>query len=821
MKRVVLLLAVIAIVFSGINAQQRQMPPGMENMRGSISGVITDTESNAPVEYANIAVYSMRDSSLVTGGITDATGKFTISDVPLGRYYVVANFIGYDKQTVNDIRVFPRNLEVDLGNVAIHPAYENIDEVVVTGEKAQIEYKIDRKVVNVSQAMTGAGGTAIEVLENTPSIQTDMDGNVTLRGSSSFTVLIDGKPSILEGSEALQQIPASTIENIEIITSPSAKYDPEGMTGIINVVLKKQKRAGVNGLLDLSAGTDESKSAGLTLNYRTQQFNYFGSINYRDRRRPGFMEMEQRFYNDLGTDFSILDGERNFTRGGSSVKGGFDYYINDMNILTISADYGTFDMDRNADTRYHDYTDYDSFEEYSYNISRAGYQRDYYRFSTNYLLKFDKKGHELLLDATYSDRFGSSNDELYEYLTDANWIYDDVQPDRRRTIEDDESIDFRFKADYTKPFGEFGKLEAGYQLRLESEESQYSVEDLDYSSGNWINDSDLANDLESSRNIQAVYTTFSNKFIGVDYMLGLRGEYTDRLINPVFTTDEYSIERFDIFPTVHLSRQLLNEQQIQASYSKRINRPRDWYLNPFPRYMDDNNIRVGNPDLEPEYVDAVELNYQKRFGRNFISMESYYRQTRNRIQRTRTFTDEGIMISSFENVDKDYTIGLEGMINFDLTKWWTLNLTGNYFYYGIDGELFDEDVNLSTTTWNTRFNTYFKLKWDGRIQFNGMYMGPSITAQGDQDAFFFTSFAYRQNLLKKKLTLTFSVRDIFNTMQHSMTAEGTNFYTYNKFSSDSPIFSLSLSYKINNYRQDRRDRNGDMDMGVDDDMMGR
>ncbi|MEA3318043.1 MAG: carboxypeptidase-like regulatory domain-containing protein, partial [Bacteroidota bacterium] len=347
-------LATIIIMFTLHTYSQRSGGSRSMSERpkiGIVNGKIVDATSNAVMEYANIALYNKRDSSLITGTITNKEGNFRLTEVPLGRFYLTANFIGYNKQFVNDIKIMPNSSSVNLGKIELSSASTDIDEVTVTAEKSHINYKLDRKIVNVSQDINSTGATAVEVLENTPSVTVDIEGNVALRGSSNFTVLIDGKPSVLGGSDALQQIPSSTIENIEIITNPSAKYDPDGIGGIINVILKKNIKSGFNGIVNTSGSSNGSYKTDLLLNYKTSKFNVFGSVDYNKMKRDGSYDSKNENYYTDSTFYRYSNGDREMSRDGLTIKTGGDYYVNDNITLSTALNYGTYEFSRGSDTK--------------------------------------------------------------------------------------------------------------------------------------------------------------------------------------------------------------------------------------------------------------------------------------------------------------------------------------------------------------------------------------------------------------------------------------------------------------------------------------
>ncbi|MFH1319256.1 MAG: TonB-dependent receptor [Bacteroidota bacterium] len=813
---------IILFVFFAIttNAQERgsRHQGGEMPNDGSLSGTVQDASIKKAVEYANVVLYRQNDSSLVTGVVTDQNGNFVLKDLPYGRYYVEVNFIGYKKKTITSIKINPKQKDVTLGIFELKRSFTDLDEVEVVAEKPLIEFKIDKKIVNVSQDISSTGATAVEVLENTPSVQTDIDGNVTLRGSSNFTVLIDGKPTILESSEALEQIPASTIEKIEIITNPSAKYEPDGIAGIINVIMKKQTRPGFSGIVNGSVGTGDKYSGDFLLNYRTGKFNLFGGLEYSYRNSQGSSIMERETYLNDTTYYLTSNSERGRYHDGYVIKAGTDYYINTNNTLSFEGKTGLRGHGHNSFSRYLEYTMPEDLDQYYINNNFSGMNRKYYSLNLYYQHKFEQKGHELSVSAFFTSQQGTNSDSLFEYTADETWEIIGSSTDKQRSSEENTRNDLKIKTDYTKPLGENGKFEAGYHASFDIAEADYTFENYEQSSGSWLNNDSLSNDLEFSRNIQAIYGTLSNLLLGFEYQLGLRAEYTDRNLNQITTNEQYTVNRFDLFPTFHVSRELPLKQQLQASYSRRINRPRDRYLNPFPRYHDQLNIHIGNPGLEPEYIDSYELSYLKRIKSSFFSIEAYYRQTNNKIARINTLQDDNIMVRTFDNLDKDYSLGVELMGNLELYKWWRLNISGNLYKYHIDGEILDMDeVAQTINTWNMRMNSTFILKFGTRIQLTGFYTGPSVTAQGDRGEFFVISAAVKQDFLKRKFSLTFQVRDIFQTMKHSFTSKGNDFYTYHEFTREAPVFTLSFSYRIKNYKQKKRERESmESDYGEED-----
>lgn len=775
-----------------------------ERPTGTIEGQVFDDQTGHPLEFANIAAYRHKDSTLVTGAIADSTGKFKLKQVPFGLYYLVANFIGYEKQVFDEIKVFPRNRNVTIDNIYLKPSAQNLEGVDISAERNRIEYHIDKKVVNVSKDLNASGGSAVDVLENVPSIEVDIDDNVSLRGSSSFKVYIDGKPTVLEGNDLLKQIPASNIKQIEIITNPSAKYDPDGVGGIINVVMKEKKSGGLNGVVNTSASTNESYSGDFLLNYKTGKFTLFAGADTRNYQHNGEMTSRRETYYDPDSIFYYFsNGDRSFGHDGYSFQGGLDYHVNDNHTISFSGRGGHYGFGFGTESRIHSYVNDRIDESYSFNDNQFNRSGDYYRFTANYQWKLNDAGHELMAMAYYSEGDDSEEETQDEYLTDPEWVeLENADPYQILSTESEKSNQMRFKVDYTLPLKNDGRFEAGLQSRTRIEDANYEFTFYDYLQEDWITDPDFSSEYTFDRNIFSAYSTFSNSWGLLSYQLGLRGEYTDRDISKS-NGDAYVIDRWDWFPTVHLSTELDKKHTLQASYSRRINRPRGWFLDPVMSYRDRYSLRQGNPSLEPEYANSYELSFMRRIKSGFINMEAYYRETVNEITRLQSVYDQQTMLMSFENLNSEESLGLEVMFNSQLTQWWRLNLSGTLYHFRVNDELEGRDISRESTNWNTRLNSSINFTPTTRAQLTAFYRAPSVTIQGERSSFFYTSLAVRQDFLNNHLNATLRMRDIFNTMGREFTADQPGYYTFNKRDREWPVVTLSLSYKINDYKRDR------------------
>lgn len=780
--------------------------------KGSLKGFIYDSSANQPLEYATISIIRKRDQQLINGTITDQTGFFKIKDVDFGMYQINITFIGYKTKTLENIAIKPNDKDIDLGQVSLESTIETIDEAVVVADRPTMTYKIDKKIINVSQQHTSASGTAVEILENIPSVTVDIEGNVSLRGSSSFTVLIDNKPSMLDPSDALNQIPASSIENIEIITNPSAKFDPDGTAGIINIILKKNKLQGFSGVVNTNYGSNNSMGGDFLLSFRKEKLNFYIGADYNKRIMKGTSKNENITTQNDTSYYVFSDGDFSRNRLSSGIRGGIDFNLNALNSLSLGARYGERSRGGDSDFNYSEWTSPgNSLIDYYKSNGESNSSGNYYSFSLDYVHNFLRKGHMLVGQFIYDGEDSKDKDDTR--LVDVN----DVLSSGQISKENEPEHEYRIKLDYTLPIGEKNKFEAGYQGLLSSSESENDMYLYNTNSGIYDYMSDYSHRVDSKKDIQSLYSTFSSEIGNFGYQLGLRGEYVNREISLVGENEDYTLNRWDLFPTIHLSYNFPKDIQFMTSYTRRIERPRNWYLEPFITWSDAYNVRQGNPGLDPEYIDSYELSFQKKFGRNVFSMDGYYRITNNKIERVRSVYEnyDNVFLSSVENVGKDYSFGTEIMFSLDIFKWWHLDLMGNIYDYKIEGELYGKDFSEESFNWNARFNNTIKLAKSTRLQINGIYNSETVTAQGKTEGFVMANLAVKQDFFKNKLSATFQLRDLLNTAGHKFTAEGPDFYSYRDFSPYSPMYSITLTYRINNYKPDRK-KNGNNSDGMDD-----
>ena len=698
----------------------------------TVTGKVIDAETREPLPYATISLHNPADSALVTGGITSETGTFSF-EAPTGTYYAVVNFVGYPSQMLDRVVLQSDRPATDLGAIQLRAESTSLEEVVVQGQKDFIEMTLDRRIFNVSQDPINAGRTAADILGNLPSVSIDGQGNVNLRGSSNVQILIDGKPSGLlsfNGAEGLRQLQGAMIERVEIITNPSARYQAEGMAGIINIVLKKEERRGINGSFDFTAGHPDNYGAAINLNYRRENLNFFVNygILYFEVENP-HNNRYQEFYRNDSTFITQQTNNPQQTSFSNNIQVGADYFFSETSILTTSFTNRHRKGTRNTQIEYADYL---------FNIGNpVGITRRFQdeeetepnmEYALSYKKTFDKKDHELSALLSYLNNWEDS-DQLYTERTFLPGGAPSGNPDRLQHSDNYETEkQLLLQADYIYPFNENGKLEAGIRNTLRDITNDFLVTELNGEV--WAPLEGLDNDFYYDENIYAAYLIISNKIGKASYQFGLRGEYTDLTTELLQTGEVNHREYFNLFPSAHVTYDVGGKNTIQVSYSRRLHRPTYNDLTPFFTFLDNRNFASGNPDLNPEYTHAFEAGHIKHFGAGSISSALYYRHTTDNIERIRELDEEGFATTRPYNLREEDAYGAEFISSFQPIQWWKTDLNLNFYRAIIDGSNLDESFKSDTYTWFARLTSRFTLWGNTDLQLRGNYNAPQQRPQG-------------------------------------------------------------------------------------------
>jgi len=815
MKKILMLLVVATVTVTSMAQDKMQGRSGqsfdMSNFNGVIIGKVIDSLDRAGVEFANIVLYRQKDSSLVTGTLTDASGSFIMEKLMPGRYYIDVKFIGYQSRRWSGIVLSPRSPKVDLGTFSILAASENIDAVVVTGEKKMLLHNLDKKVFNVDKDIAVEGGSGADVLQNIPSVEVDIDGNVSLRGSSNVNILIDGRPSMLN---SMEELPAQMIDRVEVITNPSAKYDPDGITGIINIVLKKRKEPGYNGMVSLNAGTGNKYNASVNLNWRQDKVNVFASYNLRRGQMNRFSIGDRVTLFNSGADSSFLfqnsEGQSNMFF--HNIRGGADYFIDSKTTLSVTGNlnFRTFDMDNNVFSN--SYSNFNINTLQNTRISLNSNDVIGHEYSLNFKRTYDIPGKEWTTDAFFSRN-------TIDNLNDINQqeVFNDEPSDARERAKTDGSMNtFTFQTDYVTPFGNGGRIESGIKALIRRSDADYAYTISNSSTGTWDFDANRSNHFVYSEEIYSAYGIYSNTFASgkFSYQLGLRIENQHAKSDQRTTNQVADVNRLNLFPSAHVRWEPNPINSLQLSYSRRVNRPNVRVLNPFLNTSDKFNWFQGNPYLEPEFTSSIDLSHNLSFPRTKITTSVYYRDTRNGFSRKMTVIDTVASqptLTTFINLSHYENIGAEAVVTQNIAKWWRLNASYSYYY----SKLFGDVVSGANEgrSWNAKLASFFTIGNNVDIQLTGNYRAPSITvggsgrgfymaggAQGKTKEMYWVDLGARISVLDKKGTITVRVSDIFKTQKMRYSSWDTNFYSYNESWRNSRVVFVGFSYRINNYR---------------------
>ncbi len=792
---------------------QRGSGEGTE-VEGEVRGVLMDEESQTPLMYASVVLFAVEDSTMVSGSISQEDGSFLIENIASGTYYVAINYIGYPEQLVNDIRISRREPEVDLGTIAISPDAATLSEVTVEATRELMEVGLDRRVFNVEQELTSVGGSALDLMQNIPSVAVDFDGNVSLRGSDNVTILIDGRPSGLlglTGSEALEQLPSEMVERVEVITNPSARYDPDGTSGIINIVMKEERDRGYNGMISLNAGTGQRYTGSANLNYHVGSVNLFANYSGRLISSDGYgSSFRTNTVNNthLGqeSDFDFDMDAHNFTVG-------MDYKLNDRHRLTTSFGYNARDMDRFS------YTDYEMLDS-QHDLDDAFYRETLnymdhggYQVNLSHERTFDQEHREWTTDFTFSSR-GIDRSQENEQV-----FLDHVDGDRsdlfENTFTDGSMQMFRVQTDYTHPLGDESKLELGAQAYLRERDHDFAFYDFDHDSDSWVISEGLSNHFIHSEQRYSAYSMYSTVLGNYSIQAGLRAEYADILVEQQTMDEDYPNDYFSLFPTLHIRRNFTQAQSAQLSYSRRINRPQGRQLNPFPSYNDPYDISSGNPLLDPEYTNSLELGYTRFSERLTLNPSVFYRHTEGMITRFRTMDDDGIAYTTFENLNRGISLGSELALTYRATDWWRINGTMSYFYRQVEGGGDQMELQNESYSWSTRMVNNFTFPGGWSAQLTGHYRSPLVMIQGEMKEMYSADFAVRKNVLNNNATISLRLSDIFDTQRFKMYNYGDNFTLDSERRRNSRMVFIGFTYRINEYERDRRRERDDMDDDID------
>ena len=740
--------------------------PAQNSKLGTISGTVVDKSTNRPMEFVNVVLRNKADSAIVAGTETDSKGKFGFIDVPAGEYFIRFSFIGYSERRTSVHKIDARNLNWNIGTVPLTESSVSLDEVVVTGQKAYFNNSVDRKVYNIGQDIMSKSGSTSELLQNIPSVEVDIDGNVSLRGSSGVLILINGKTSPLmakSSATVLQQMPASSIERIEIITNPSAKYKPDGASGIINIVLKKNTGMGSNGSVSANVGNDSRANGNVRFSYNPGDVTLFGNYSIRADSRNR-INTDTRTQIDVSSALSYYKDEQ-FSYANPlshSISLGAEYNVDPSNSLGLSGNYfhnGFVRSEKSTKTIQNALSVLT--DNYGRNRWDDEYEMEYgLKFFAEH--KFEKKDHRLRLESSTS----KAPEQEDNHYTDLYWFPPAPNQYDNTLIKQTEKKN-ELTIDYSDPLSEESTFEAGYAGEMNNRDMDFYGESYDQVQKLFVKDVAVTNRFIYDETIQAFYATYEQSFGSFGFMAGLRAEQSSVKSNLV-TLDSSIVNRyFSLFPTVHLSYKLNEAAEARLSYSRRTHRPEGDDLNPFPEYRDPRNISSGNPNLLPEYVHSVELGCKFETDQISLFPALYYRYTYDRFTSITKILNDSTLLTTRTNLSNDQALGVEVILSGSVGDILTSHASANVFFNQIDASNLGYSGNKSTTSWSGAVTMNLNPTKTSMMQMNASFNSRRLTAQGENLPSYVVNLGLRQELLEGKLALVLTVADVFRTLKRT------------------------------------------------------
>lgn len=818
------------LVLHNVIQLQAQNRPRTDVPKIKITGIIVEKSNKQPLEYATITFFNTGNSKIIGGGITNAKGEFEVMIVP-GNYIAKAEFISYKPL---EIKAKDYQNNQFLGMIPLEEDAVQLKQVEVRAEKSTVDIKLDKKVYNVGQDLMVKGGTVSDVLDNIPSVSVDADGNILLRGNDNVKILIDGRPSnAINITEALKQISADAIDKVEIITNPSARYDAEGSGGIINILLKKGKNQGINGTLVLSAGSPENSAISGSFNIKGEESNIFGSIGYRKNDSPGNTKINQENFDTTHNLINYIEERRKNNRRseGMNANFGVELYTSKKSSWTNSMSLRNNKGSNPETVTYDIYPATGSFlKNQRFNDVRSKSQNAEY--ATNFTQRFAKDGHKFSVDASFSINHDDDVSGIYgtTILPVQSFVSSEKTSNKQRQNRN------MIQSDYVLPLGKDSQFEAGFKGDYSKMLTEFRVDEDLIGNGQFTPNTNYTNTLDYRENVTAAYTQFGSKIKKFSYLLGLRYEYSKIVIDQ-YTTQDFNIKKYDNwFLSIFLNYEISQGNTISISYSKRINRPRGRFINPFSSYSSNLNIFQGNPDIDPTLIDAYDVSYLKKWGNKITLSASAYTNIRHdafqfvRFESGRFIDGNPVIINTPFNLTTSQNTGFEFTVNYSPVKWWRLNTNFNFFntqtsgsfsYKKADNTVETIDFDNSAGTWFARLGSKMNLPYKVDFQLNATYDAAQKTAQGSSKAVGALNLAWSRDIFKDKATLALNINDVFNSRKRINEVQLLNVNSYSEMQWRQRQITLSLTFRFNKQKTDREKQpkreNGD---GGGDDFPG-
>ncbi|MGL2987719.1 TonB-dependent receptor domain-containing protein [Flavobacterium sp. RSSA_27] len=779
-----------------------------------VTGKVIEKNSKQPLEYATITLKNTSNPKIIAGGVTNNKGEFTI-DVASGTYDIVVEFISFKSKEIKQKNI---TANLSLGTIDLTEDAAQLNEVLVRAEKTSVEIKLDKKVYNVGADLMVKGGTVSDVLDNIPSVAVDAQGNVSLRGNENVRILIDGRPSnAINITEALRLIPADAIDKVEVVTNPSARYDAEGGGGLLNIILKKGKNQGLNGTFIGNIGYPDNNGVSGTLNYKTKKYNLFTTQGFSNRNNPGRGLNNSKYFNPDGSTRNYVYETRENDRFNNAYNGtlGIELFLDKSTSWSNSINYRKSNGNNRDDVFQNNY-DKDFIYTYTRNrLNDENSDSENFEYASNFIKNFKKEGHKLSVDVSIS----SNKDINTALITDSATNTSLVTTDDTKNNQDQKRN--LFVVDYVLPLGKGQQFEAGYRGDFTNLNTDYAVN----TAGTSV--STFTNELEYKERVNAVYSQYGLKVNKLSMLFGLRYEDSNIDINFLQTNDFNTKKYGNLFPSAFFTYELSDQSSASVSYSKRIQRPRGRFLNPFNGLSSNINIFLGNPDLDPALTDAIDFGYIKRWEKVTLSSSLYVNRTTDAFQFARRESGDfvngvPVIVASPINLGTELRSGFEFTLNYSPYKWWKLNSNFNLFavqtrgdfeYINSAGQKITQNFDFDATSWNARLTS--KITLPGKIdwQTNMNYNGPQDNAQGRRLGVFAMNLAFSKDVLKDKGTVAFNISDVFNSRKMLSETTLPAVESYSEMQFRVRQVTLSFTYRFNKAKNERERPKKNMNEG--------
>lgn len=820
MIRRILLILILTIGYV-VHAQKPVSGDGM------LTGRVIDKDSEKQMDYVSFRLFSKKDSSVVAGVYSDPDGRFSLEQLPYGNFYAKLSFTGYTTFEISDIKITQSIKSVNLGTLKMEKDKTlDLEEVRVVGELDVLKTGIDKKVYNVGEDLSVKGGTANDVLNNIPSVEVDQDGRVMLRGDGTVTVLIDGRPSSLSGGNGktlLDALPAGSIERIEVVTNPSAKYDPDGTSGIINIVLKKNKLKGFNGMVSLNAGSGDltggnAADGTISLSYRNALVNVYGSYSgrYMEGYRNNFNELERTFGDTLTTRIEQMRFGTDLNAG-NTFRLGSDFYLKKGQVIGISATGSIGQRDRSGDQWNGTYdgddnqlqlwrrSSYDPSNQFNLDLN-LNYKHDLKNDRGNVVFDVNQSLGKEEIEGFYDQRFFTFDTVA---IGDYSVIQELYNTERNNVLT--------AQGDVVYLFPELrARMETGVKGIYRDQGVDTYSQWYDTLQSIFVEDTTSNFLYNYNEQIYSVYGIFGQELGKFKYQGGIRLEKAFQIPDLVSDSIRIVNQYFNFFPSVHLRYAFTPKSEISLSYSRRINRASSSNLNPFTSYADPYNLQVGNPYLQPEFIDSYDLGYSMEKKKWNFTSSIYYRYTTGMIQRVREYYDTYRSATTYANIDKSHSFGTELVLIVKPFSWWRNTISGNLSYVIYDEQ--DQDLNWNTrgTNGNIKYaGTFDFWKKTASIQVNATYNAPRVTVQGTAQRRGSVDLSGEKKFKDGNISVGFRVTDIFNRQGFEFNVDQPSIYQHSEFKWLTRKYFLTFTYKFGKLEMSNKRPGGGGDGGFD------